>query len=136
MHFRVSEWMESVRQANQGQEEIPDEEFVCPYRVLDPATGSVISHVTEFNDDEGWIRVLCRQPQQFEGQTNFAYAHRDLDELVSQILYVPFQVVPYYDGIDDLPQIFLDTIDYNDGRPTGDWIPNSQPYTHHPDGES
>lgn len=121
MHFKVTEWFRDHAEDTDG---VPQ----CPYRILDPATGSIIAHVTEFNDDEGWLRVLCRSPQQVEGQTNFAYYHLDTGEVVSQVLHVPYQVVPYYDGIDDLPHVFIDTIDYNGGRPTGDWIPQDQPY--------
>jgi hypothetical protein len=128
MHFRVSEWIST--------QDYRAESIICPYRVLDPATGFRIAQVTEFDDDDGWLRVLCRAPKLYEGQTNFAYCDRDTDELVSQILYVPFQVVPYYEGIDDLPEIFIDTIDYNDGHPIGDWIPNERPYTHPSEGKA
>lgn len=127
MHFKVSEWVEWMR------EQDPDKvSLICPWRVLDPATGSIIAFVTEFNDDEGWLRVLCQSPQQYEGQKNFCYVANGTDSLVSQILTIPFQVVPYYPGIDDLPSISLDTVEYNGGDPIGPWIPSDQDYHHTP----
>lgn len=125
MHFRVSEWLDDQ----------PDERTICPYRVLDPATGNIISQVTEFNDDEGWVRVLCRHPDWLERRTDSSYVHPDQDVLVSQIRYLPFQVVPFYDGIDELPKVYIDTITYQDGRPVGDWISNDQPHRHQPENE-
>jgi hypothetical protein len=122
MHFRVDEWLRT----QDPQSPSP----ICPWRVLDPATGSIISHVNEFNDDEGWLRVMCRSPQQYEGQTHFAYCASNSNSLVTQIVYRPFQVVPYYKGIDDLPEIFLDTVLYNGGNPVGPWIPHDQPHDH------
>lgn len=122
MHFRVDEWMDT-----QDPEAVSP---ICPWRVLDPASGDRIAAVSEFNDDEGWLRVLCRSPQQYEGQTNFAYAANDTNSLVTQILTVPFQVVPYYPGIDDLPEVYIDTVEFNDGDPVGPWIPHDQPYHH------
>jgi hypothetical protein len=122
MHFRCSDWYAA-------QDETPDLEIKpCPWRVLDPATGCRIAAVTEFNDDEGWVRVFCRAPQSYEGQENFAYAAKGTDSLVTQILHIPFQVVPYYEGIDDVPQVWLDTVEYNGGDPIGPWIPHDQPY--------
>ena len=124
MHFRVSDWCDQFPQ----DAELPP----CPWRVLDPATGNLISAVTEFNDDEGWLRVLCRSPQRYDGQTDFAYAANGTDDLVSQIVTMPYQVVPYYDGIDEIPQIYVDTVEYNGGDPIGPWIPQTQPYQHKP----
>jgi hypothetical protein len=127
MHFSVSEWCRSL-------EESDDDHVNCPYRVLDPATGSIISNVREFNDDEGWLRVLCRAPKDLPGRENRLYAHPDTGDVISQILYRPYQVVPYYNGIDELPAIHIDTMTYEAGRPTSDWLPSDQPY-HHPSNE-
>jgi hypothetical protein len=127
MYFNISEWVQNVIHE-------PNDDAICPYRVLDPATGSIIAGVREFNDDEGWLRVFCRGPKEITGRENRFYAHPDTDEMVTQILYVPYQVVPYYHGIDDLPNIYIDTMTYDAGRPTGDWLPVDEPY-HPPSSE-
>jgi hypothetical protein len=73
---------------------------VVPYRLLDPATGNVIGGVVEFDDDEGWFRVVCRSEVQ---KRNHA------DTPASRVLTLPFQVVPYFNGIDDLPVVYFDS---------------------------
>jgi hypothetical protein len=122
MHFKVSEWTRKF------VEEHPDEEVVCPYRVLDPATGFIISGVTEFNDDDGWLRVLCRDQFLSTPDKPRWAVHPELDELITQIKHIPFQVVPCYDGIDDLPVTHVDDLEFKDGKPVGDWLPAPQPY--------
>jgi hypothetical protein len=124
MHFKVSDWMDA--------QDPQKPSHTCPWRVLDPTTGSRIAAVSEFDDDEGWLRVFCRSPKQYEGQTNFSYTANGTGHLVTQILTIPFQVVPYYEGIDDLPEIYLDTVQYNGGDPIGPWIPNTEAYRHNP----
>lgn len=124
MHFKVTEWTRAF------VEEHPDEDVICPYRALDPSTGFIISGVTEFNDDEGWLRVLCRDEVLSTPDKPRWLVHRELDELVTQIKRIPFQIVPYYDGIDDLPMTYVDDLEFRDGKPVGDWLPASQPYQH------
>jgi hypothetical protein len=115
MYFKVSEWPYGTP---------------CPVRLVDPATDRIIMGVTEFNDDEGWCRVLCRGPEGTEGRRDFPYRHNDTDTLVTQVLTVPFKVVPYQEGIDEKPGILLDTMTYNGGDPVDPWIPAGQPYQH------
>lgn len=129
MHFKVTEWTRAF------VAEHPDEEIVCPYRVLDPGTGLSISGVTEFNDDEGWLRVLCRDLSRSTPDNPRWAVCQDLDELITQIKHIPFQVVPYYDGIDDLPMVYVDDLEFQDGKPVGDWLPAPQPYQSQPQDE-
>lgn len=122
MHFKVSEWTTAFVADH------PDQDIICPYRVLDPATGCCISGVTEFNDDEGWLRVLCRDPSLSTPDKPYWAVSHDVGELITQIKHVPFQVVPYYDGIDDLPTVYVDDLEFQDGEPVGDWLPAPVPY--------
>ena len=129
MHFKVSEWTDTF------VDEHPDEEIICPYRVLDPATGSSIAGVTEFNDDEGWLRVLCRDHSlSTPDQPHWATCY-EIDELITQIKHIPFQVVPYYQGIDELPVVFVDDLEFRDGKPVGNWIPAPHPVPQQPQNE-
>jgi hypothetical protein len=116
MYFKVSDFMAANPFCD-----------IIPYRLLDPATGNVIGGVTEFDDDEGWFRVLCRTDDPSRNRL-VGYCSANTNDLVSQILTVPFQVVPWFNGIDDLPVVYLDTIQCNSGHPIGSWLPAHQPY--------
>jgi hypothetical protein len=89
MYFNVPEYMA----ANPFSD-------IVPYRLFDPATGNVIGGVIEFDDDEGWFRVACRREGRERDGTNTSITH---------VLTLPFQVVPYFNGIDDLPVIYFDS---------------------------
>lgn len=122
MHFNMQDWKDGDDPAAPRRP--------VPYRVLKPSTGEIIQAVREFNDDEGWVRVIVRHPDAsgYYGQ----WAVSDADELITQVVHMPFQVVPFYDGIDDLPGIYVDDLQFIDGKPVGDWLPSMAPYQHTP----
>jgi hypothetical protein len=101
----------------------------CPFRLIDSESGYVIGGVREFFEEQGWFRVLCRNSE-FPNGPVLGYCANGTDSLVTQILTSPFRVVPYHDGIDDEPVVYLDTIRYNGGNPVGSWLPAEQPYRH------
>lgn len=88
MRFNVSEYMVANPFCD-----------IVPYRLFDPATGNVIGGVVEFDDEEGWIRIACRTE---------IHGRNENTTPVTRVLTVPFQVVPYFNGIDDLPVVYLD----------------------------
>lgn len=106
MHMSVSEfWRDN------------DPAVPFPYRAVDPRSGALIGNVFEFDTDEGWLRVMCR-----DGQGR-PYCVGPVGALVTQRVYMPFRLVDYTPALDRLPVVYVDTVLYNGGDPIGDWEP-------------
>lgn len=77
-----------------------------PYAVVDAGSEALIWDVTEFDDVEGWLRVICR-----DGEGNML-VDQVKDEIVTQIVHVPFKVIdrPSDAVLKAMPRIYVDTV--------------------------
>ena len=93
----------------------------CPIRLRDPASGKIIDKVIGFDTETDSVSVLC------SGDDGRPYYHVDHDKreeaLVAQDIRMPFEVVDWYEGIDDEPTIKVHTVTMKDGKVVGEWTP-------------
>lgn len=94
---------------------------ICPIRLRDPASGKIIANVIGFDTGMDSVSVLC------SGDDGRPYRYVDYDKreeaLVAQDIHMPFEVVDWYEGIDDEPTIKVHTITMKDGKVVGEWTP-------------